>query len=388
MNLDDIDIDQNLQMRATTAEDVIEEYAEAVDDLPPVTIITSSLEGKDSWFLVDGFHRFAAHRKAGRTEIKASFTLGQYDDALLFAMSANYKNGMRPSDADKQRSIKRLLKSAIVEQWMDSPHKLSTKRMAEATGIPKRSVERYTKEFRDLLEEKRNNKIIESHQLGKSNVAIAFELGIGEATVRRFLSSLPPVTQTTNTVKADSTMPFSDDELDGTPVVNPYNIEQAPAIPQAQAFQNELDRHEAEHEQSQDKASAIRPTDESHLIGLLNQLRAIRNGDTYKQQLEALVSNEGDYVQKLIAVAQEFKADLKADGEKPKSSSEQIGKRQPWSWTSVAADTLEEAFTDRSLHEMVTLLQQDEHALKEFNRVSNYMQRVASLLEKPSEVMV
>ena len=61
-------------------------------------------DGEKYW-LVDGFHRFTAARKAGRTEIECVIYAGKLADARWFSYSANQTHGLRRSNADKVRAV-------------------------------------------------------------------------------------------------------------------------------------------------------------------------------------------------------------------------------------------------------------------------------------------
>ena len=69
--LKSITLDSDLQIRVTGINhEAVDDYASAIkrgDAFPPVTLFKVGKE----LFLVDGFHRFAAHRKAGESEIEA-----------------------------------------------------------------------------------------------------------------------------------------------------------------------------------------------------------------------------------------------------------------------------------------------------------------------------
>lgn len=85
--------DGGTQPRAEISDEIVDEYTEALEDLPPVTVF---YDGTTYW-LADGFHRFRAHEKAGRPKIAADVKQGTLRDAVLFSVGANPKKYASPS---------------------------------------------------------------------------------------------------------------------------------------------------------------------------------------------------------------------------------------------------------------------------------------------------
>jgi uncharacterized ParB-like nuclease family protein len=110
---------QEVQARVAMNEETIEEYAEAMlnsDKFPPVVVF--SVDGV-SYCLADGFHRFEAAKKAGRTLIQAEIRAGGKREAILYAVGANASHGLRRSREDKRNSVLKLLNDKEWSQWSD-----------------------------------------------------------------------------------------------------------------------------------------------------------------------------------------------------------------------------------------------------------------------------
>ena len=133
---------QEVQARIAMNEGTIEEYAEAMrngDKFPPVVVF--SVDGV-SYCLADGFHRFEAAKKAGRTLIQAEIRAGGKREAILYAVGANASHGLRPSREDKRNSVLKLLNDKEWSQWSDREiarqctvsHPFVSKLRAELTG--------------------------------------------------------------------------------------------------------------------------------------------------------------------------------------------------------------------------------------------------------------
>lgn len=117
------------QMRAGLDQTTVAEYAEALTagvTLPPIILFHDG----ESYWLADGFHRFAAWKRAFgvpgnpsqylRPEIPAEVRAGNRRDAILFAAGANANHGLRRTNADKQRSVDVLLRDPEWSQWSNS----------------------------------------------------------------------------------------------------------------------------------------------------------------------------------------------------------------------------------------------------------------------------
>ena len=119
MLIKDIRVDGGTQSRAAINQDVVAEYAAALEDpttvFPPVIIYN---DGKSYW-LADGFHRLDAFKQAGRTEIPADIRQGDRRRAILHSVQANANHGLRRTNADKRRAIITLLDDPEWVEWSD-----------------------------------------------------------------------------------------------------------------------------------------------------------------------------------------------------------------------------------------------------------------------------
>jgi|GEM_PF-5960994 len=112
IKIDSIRDEPNLQMRTRLDLKVVQEYATAIEDgatFPPVDVF--ECEGpKGYYYLADGFHRVAAAKAAGQTEVHARIHPRGFSESMSFALSANSEHGLRRSSADKREAIKVALK--------------------------------------------------------------------------------------------------------------------------------------------------------------------------------------------------------------------------------------------------------------------------------------
>lgn len=96
---------QDIQTRAQLDDETINEYSaemRAGTEFPPV-ILFQFADG--TLLLADGFHRVAAARKAGRTDIQAEVRVGERQEAVTYALGANTQHGLRRTSADKRRCV-------------------------------------------------------------------------------------------------------------------------------------------------------------------------------------------------------------------------------------------------------------------------------------------
>ena len=65
IRLSDIRIDGGTQPRTVIDEELVSEYSNCVDALPPITVFHDGVK----YWLADGFHRYHAHNRANLSEI-------------------------------------------------------------------------------------------------------------------------------------------------------------------------------------------------------------------------------------------------------------------------------------------------------------------------------
>lgn len=119
--------DGGTQLRCETDEETVDEYEEDIKagcTFPPVVAFW---DGLYLW-LAGGFHRLAAHIKAGCKYIEVEIREGTLRDAILFAASDNQKHGLRRKRKDKRKAVLTLLQDAEWGMW-------SANRIAKACGV-------------------------------------------------------------------------------------------------------------------------------------------------------------------------------------------------------------------------------------------------------------
>jgi len=110
--------DGGTQPRAEINDEVVQDYADALQagaTLPPLTVY---FDGQTYW-LADGFHRAAAARQIGWLDYPAVVHQGTQRDAVLHSVGVNATHGLRRTNADKRRAVERLLRDDEWGKWSD-----------------------------------------------------------------------------------------------------------------------------------------------------------------------------------------------------------------------------------------------------------------------------
>jgi ParB-like chromosome segregation protein Spo0J len=119
ININTLNISSGTQSRVKLDEDVIAEYAEKMQagaKFPPVKVYTDGIEN----YLADGFHRYFAVKKLGKTSIDAVVVSGTLREALLYSVSVNDEHGLRRTNEDKRNSVMKLIEDFEWGEWSDS----------------------------------------------------------------------------------------------------------------------------------------------------------------------------------------------------------------------------------------------------------------------------
>lgn len=100
-----VKLDGGTQMRVSIDEAVVADYAERYRAepaaMPPIEVM---FDGTDYW-LVDGFHRWHAMRKAGMMNVPALVRQGTATEAAWASCAANKTHGLRRTHADKRKAV-------------------------------------------------------------------------------------------------------------------------------------------------------------------------------------------------------------------------------------------------------------------------------------------
>jgi ParB-like chromosome segregation protein Spo0J len=119
MLLKDISLNKQTQSRVSICQDTVSEYAEAMLDgqsFPQIKVFFDGIHH----YLVDGYHRYFAYKKAGVTEVPAEIINGTLRDAVLYAVGVNNDHGLRRTNEDKRKAVMTLLDDLEWCEWSDN----------------------------------------------------------------------------------------------------------------------------------------------------------------------------------------------------------------------------------------------------------------------------
>lgn len=153
LELNKIRLDGGTQPRVELNQEVVGDYMDHImagAEFPPVHVFH---DGSHYW-LADGFHRYFAHKRAGKLEIDADVHTGTLRDALLFSIGANSQHGLRRTNEDKRRAVLILLNDLEWSEWSDN-------KIAEMAHVSNMTVSRIKKSLQ--LEQKPEKKYIDRH---------------------------------------------------------------------------------------------------------------------------------------------------------------------------------------------------------------------------------
>lgn len=123
-----IEVDPTIQIRQGNREETVQRYEESFDNLPPIDVFDTP----DGLLLADGFHRWAAAMRLGRTEIEANVRKGTREDAAEHAVIANTKNAVALTAEERDAGIRRL--HLLHDDW-------SNRRIATAMSVHRSTVD-------------------------------------------------------------------------------------------------------------------------------------------------------------------------------------------------------------------------------------------------------
>lgn len=125
MKLTEITLDPELQSRETLNQETIDDYSEKIREGVKFPALKIYRVGS-RYYLVDGWHRYFAYKKAGIADVEVVIVDGTKRDALLESTGVNKDHGMPPNRADKRRAVLKLLDDMEWSLWSNREIGLQT----------------------------------------------------------------------------------------------------------------------------------------------------------------------------------------------------------------------------------------------------------------------
>jgi len=157
-------------------EDKVKEYADMIESGVEFDPILVWDKGGEYW-VIDGVHRLEAHKRVGRSTIKAELISCKDEiDCQIKAIQANLKHGL---------SIKKEEKISLVQKFYY--HRgISVEELSKIFGISEKTIYRW---IGDIIRQKKEDLKEQALQLrtqGLTQEAVAKMLGVDQATISRW----------------------------------------------------------------------------------------------------------------------------------------------------------------------------------------------------------
>jgi hypothetical protein len=168
----------DLYPRIETSAVTVQKYAEDLDVLPPVVV---NQHGE----LIDGWHRWTAHKKQGAEEIAAVVVETRGDaDLLERAIESNAKHGLQLSQTDKRDMARRIYNSTP-----EAEREAKKTALAKILSVSSRTVREWLSRIDKDAKEARNRRIFDLWLACWTQQEIADETGIDQGDLSKLVST-------------------------------------------------------------------------------------------------------------------------------------------------------------------------------------------------------
>lgn len=108
--IDEVVYREDLYPRSLTNHHKVQEYADNLERMPPIEV-------NQHYVLIDGWHRWMAHKKTEKATIRAQITQTQNDIALkILAVRRNKDHGLQLSPEDKEKHAKERYSASTLKE--------------------------------------------------------------------------------------------------------------------------------------------------------------------------------------------------------------------------------------------------------------------------------
>jgi ParB-like chromosome segregation protein Spo0J len=138
LDFEQITPDKEIQVRAVTSQETIQEYFEAMETEEDMKRFPQMTVYFDNGFyrLADGHHRYWAIKRRGYKKVTVKVVDGSRDDAIFAAVKMNTQNGLRFNDNDWKKIILLITSKAQWKNW-------ANRRLAKELGCSENTIRRY-----------------------------------------------------------------------------------------------------------------------------------------------------------------------------------------------------------------------------------------------------
>jgi len=170
LKLNEIQFRKDLYPRFETKQELVERYSNAIKFLPPIKTNQNNI-------LIDGWHRWKAHKLAGEDEISVEIVKTKSEKELRkLAYKWNSNHGLQLSTQEKKEFANEMVEEMSIEE------------LADILSVHKTTIQDWTVRKREELKKKRNRKIVELYlKAEKTQKVIGNVLDISIAVVNEVL---------------------------------------------------------------------------------------------------------------------------------------------------------------------------------------------------------
>lgn len=196
LNVNDVKYREDLYPRIKHDPTLVQRYAENLEVLPPIEVNQHNI-------LIDGWHRWTAHRKVEATTVQATVT-ETASEAELFALAIkrNAAHGLQMNDDDKRNVAIRLYGAGTGLNKQD---------IADTLSVSLRSVNNYLQAIDKQRKEDRKQRIFDLWMACETVEDIVATVDIKKSAVDEILGEFPVLENLPKVEKVLAT--FADDEF-------------------------------------------------------------------------------------------------------------------------------------------------------------------------------
>lgn len=179
MKTADVVYREDLYPRIETSAQTVQKYAEDLDVLPAIKVNQHGI-------LIDGWHRWTAHKKNEVEEIRAEVIETTSDAHLLeLAIEMNASHGLQLSQGDKRDIARKIYSATPMEEQGDKK-----KTLARILSVTERSVQDWLSRIDKDNKEKRDAAVIGMYLACYSQEEIAVAVGMTQQGVVKVLQRM------------------------------------------------------------------------------------------------------------------------------------------------------------------------------------------------------
>lgn len=176
LQISDVVYREDLYPRSLTAPEKVQDYAENLEVLPPIEVNQQNI-------LIDGWHRWTAHKKIGAQEIRAIITETTSEAQLLeLAIQRNNAHGLQLSRTDKQDNARKIYHVTPIKDRQTKKAEL-----AEILSVSPRTVQNWLSRIDKDTKEQQKKKVLDLWMQCFTQEEIAEQVGIPQQSVSEII---------------------------------------------------------------------------------------------------------------------------------------------------------------------------------------------------------